>query len=195
MPSSLQGDKCVDRILLILDLDETLIFGSETPLADRAPDFHVGPFSIYKRPYLSQFLETVGDWFDLAVWSSASSQYVLGISDQLFAQGPRPRFVWACDRCTRRYHPELQEHFYAKNLRKVRKLGVPLERILMIDDSPAKLWQNYGNHIAVRPFTGDPGDTELRDLLPFLSNLRDAPNVRRVEKRFWRRGVGQRSQD
>ena len=96
------------------------------------------------------------------------------------------RFVWSCERCTRRYHPELQEHYYAKDLSKVRRLGFELERILIVDDSPEKLAKHYGNHIQVAPFTGDESDHELRDLLPFLDFLRTAENVRRIEKRFWR---------
>ena len=52
--------------LLILDVDETLIYGSEHEL-DRSADFRVGPFHIYRRPYLDSFLKTMSDWFSLAV--------------------------------------------------------------------------------------------------------------------------------
>lgn len=177
--------------LLILDVDETLVYASDQPIA-RSPDFYVGPFHVYRRPYLVEFVAAVSQWFDLAVWSSASSSYVQGIVENVFGPSNALRFVWSCERCTRRYHPELQEHYYAKNLSKVRKLGFELERILMLDDSPEKLAQHYGNHIRVTPFTGDESDRELRHLLPFLDSLRNAENVRRVEKRFWRqyRAVG-----
>ena len=66
-------------------------------------------------------------------------------------------------------------------------MGFDLDHVLMVDDSPEKLQENYGNHILVREFTGDLADTELRDLLPFLDSLRSVENVRRVEKRNWRR--------
>jgi TFIIF-interacting CTD phosphatase-like protein len=149
-------------------------------------DFQVGPYHVYRRPFLGEFVAAASGWFDLAVWSSASASYVDEVVQNVFGVPNALRFVWACDRCTRRYHPELQEPYYAKNLSKLRKLGFALERILMVDDSPEKLAQHYGNHIRVSPFTGNESDTELRDLLPFLESLRTIENVRQVEKRFWR---------
>jgi RNA polymerase II subunit A small phosphatase-like protein len=180
-----RGLFCVSKQLLILDVDETLIYANEKPL-DRPADFHVGPFSVYRRPFLSEFVAAVSEWFDIAVWSSASGAYVQGVVNGVFGADNRLRFVWSCERCTRRFHPELQEYFYAKNLSKLRKFGYALERVLMVDDSPEKLLQHYGNHIRVRPFVGDESDSELHDLLPFLDSLRMVENVRRVEKRYWR---------
>ncbi len=51
-------EKIESKPLLILDLDETLIFGSEDRL-HREADFRVGPFFLYKRPFLDQFLKSV----------------------------------------------------------------------------------------------------------------------------------------
>ena len=42
--------------LLILDLDETLIFATERPLT-READFRVGPYHVYGRPGLADFLD------------------------------------------------------------------------------------------------------------------------------------------
>ncbi len=56
------------RSLLILDLDETLIWATEEAL-DQAPDFEVGPYSVYKRPGVAEFLATAMQWFELAVWT------------------------------------------------------------------------------------------------------------------------------
>ena len=171
--------------LLILDVDETLVYADEKPLA-RAAAFRVGPYHVYRRPFLREFIAAVAESFDLAVWSSASGSYVRGVVENVIGLPNELRFVWACGRCTRRYHPETQEHYYAKNLSKLRRLGFQLERVVMVDDSPEKLARHYGNHIRVTPFTGDESDHELRDLLPFLESLRGAENVRRIEKRFWR---------
>ena len=173
-------------LLLILDIDETLVFGTECPLPNREPDFRAGPYAIYRRPHLDAFLNAIGQNFDLAVWSSASASYVREIVSALFPDLTRLRFVWSCERCTQKYDPEFQETYYAKNLDKVRKLGFPLERILIVDDSPEKVSQHYGNHIRVLPFTGDPNDRELQQLLPYLISIRDVENVRKIEKRHWR---------
>lgn len=173
--------------LLILDLDETLVFATEEALS-RPGDFLVGRYTVYRRPYLLAFLETVSEWYDLAVWSSGSPTYVAEIVERVFPSRESLHFVWASDRCTVRLHPELRDYYWVKDLKKVKRAGHRLERVLMLDDTPSKLERQYGNLLPVRPFTGDPDDTELRDVLPFLERLRDEENLRRIEKRFWRSG-------
>ena len=48
--------------------------------------------------------------------------------------------------------------------------------------------RNYGNHLRLHRFEGDPEDRELRDVLPFLDWLREQENFRTIEKRNWRDG-------
>ncbi len=178
----------MSRPLLILDLDETLVYATAEPRPDLGdPDFRVAAFAVYRRPHLAEFLRAVGGWYDLAVWSSASGPYVAALVGGLFPDPSSLRFVWSCERCTRRFHPEAQEYDWFKDLKKVKRAGFALERVLMIDDTPAKLERNYGNHLRVHPFEGQPEDTDLRDLLPFLERLRTVENLRSVEKRQWRR--------
>lgn len=74
------------QILLILDLDETLIFANEEPLG-RSHDFVVGPYSVYRRPYLAQFLDSCSACFRLAVWSSASDDYVRAVVGRILPPG------------------------------------------------------------------------------------------------------------
>lgn len=180
----------MDKQLLILDLDETLIHGALERL-DRDSEFCVASFFVYKRPFLDEFLHTVLEWFDVAVWSSASPLYVQAVVQQVFPESASLRFVWANDRCVRRLDLEQFEYYWVKDLKKVKRLGFPLERVLMIDDSPRKLQRHYGNVLRVRPFLGDAADAELRHVLPFLDSLRGVENVRVVEKRHWRAFGGQ----
>ncbi len=172
--------------LLILDLDETLIYASERPLA-HLPDFRAGPYLVYKRPYVDDFLKACQEWFEVAVWTSASPSYAAEIVEALFPYPPS--FVWASDRCTQAYDPERGEHFSVKNLRKVKPRGYRLEQIIVIDDTAEKHQQNYGNLVRVREWTGDLEDTELMLLLSYLQELRKADNIRIVEKRQWRTGL------
>lgn len=65
------GRSAADRHLLILDLDETLIYATEEPLVHPC-DFEVAPCCVYRRPFLAEFVEAAFAWFDVAVWSSAS---------------------------------------------------------------------------------------------------------------------------
>jgi len=72
-------------------------------------------------------------------------------------------------------------------LKKVRRAGFELERVLVVDDSPEKLERNYGNIVVVSEFIGDPADRELLELADYLSELADEGDFRRIEKRAWRK--------
>lgn len=172
--------------LVILDLDETLIYATEH-LLNYPPDFQVGLFLVYKRPYLDAFLAACQDWFEVGVWTSASPSYAAGIVDVIFPY--TPAFVWAGDRCTQAYDPERGERFSVKSLRKVKQQGYRLEQIIMVDDTAEKHHQNYGNLVQVSEWTGNLADTELLLLMSYLQELRMAANIRAIEKRQWRSQV------
>jgi RNA polymerase II subunit A small phosphatase-like protein len=171
--------------LLVLDLDECLIYGTESPL-QRVADFRVGPFHVYRRPHLCEFLEGVAARYELAIWSSGTSDYVGDIARAICPSGSQWQFVWARDRCIQRPDPETMEINYLKDLKKVARLGYALERILFVDDSPEKLSRNYGNAVYVKPFVGAADDAELPLLLSYLNSIRDTENFRSLEKRGWR---------
>ncbi|WP_254512628.1 HAD family hydrolase [Anatilimnocola floriformis] len=173
--------------LLILDLDETLIHARESPL-QRPPDFEAGPFAVYQRPMLREFLAAVAQQYRLAIWSSASADYVTVIVERM-APPVELDFVWSRSRCTPRYHLELMERYWVKDLKKVKRLGFDLSRVLMVDDTPSKLERNFGNAVYVRPFEGDATDEELPRLATYLLSLAECADFRRVEKRGWRSRV------
>lgn len=186
--------RSIDRTLLILDLDETLIYASEVAL-DRPSDFEVFGYHVYRRPFLAEFLEEVQRDFDLAVWSSASDPYVAAVVDRIFPDPSKLHFVWGRSRATLRrastdgsgYMLDPWDHLhYLKPLTKVRRVGWRLERVLIVDDTPEKCARNYGNAIYPRPFEGSLNDTELKLLGAYLLSISGEPNVRRIEKRRWR---------
>jgi TFIIF-interacting CTD phosphatase-like protein len=178
-----------DRKLLVLDLDETLLYATETPLS-RAADFRVGPYHVYRRPHLDPFLAGCFDRFEVAVWTSSSPLYAWEVVRSVFPFPERLAFVWASDRCTQAFCPETYRHFWRKPLRKLTRRGYARERLIAVDDSPEKWHQSYGNLVRVRPYFGDPADGELPLLLRYLERLADVEDVRAVEKRFWRSEVG-----
>ena len=183
------------KILLILDLDETLIHATATKLGDDFA-FQLYHYYVYKRPGLEAFLVACAEKFDLAVWSSASDDYVKQVVERVFPAAIKPVFVWGRSRCTPLVAPPVDEHGYynldgfshyeyAKLLKKVRRLGYSLQRVLIVDDTPAKVRNCYGNAIYPTPFLGDPADRELLLLTQYLHALHDAENVRSIEKRQW----------
>jgi RNA polymerase II subunit A small phosphatase-like protein len=172
--------------LLVLDIDETLVYSTTTPLA-YPPDFAVFDFDIYKRPHLDTFLETCASWFPIAIWTSAGDDYTISVLEHILPKGLQPIFVFTCQRCViRPCYGEDQPYFFIKPLNKVVKYGYPLDRIIIVDDSPETYQRNYGNGIPIAKYEGDRDDEELLHLLIYLEKLGTSKNIRKIEKRYWR---------
>ena len=69
------------RPLLILDLDETLLWA--TPNEPPTHDFRAFHYYVTKRPHLDVFLASAFDWFDVAVWTSSGEHYAEAVVDRL----------------------------------------------------------------------------------------------------------------
>ena len=174
--------------LLILDLDETLIYGADREKT-LSCDFRVGPFYIYKRPHLDEFLHGVGKYYQLAIWSSASWDYVSAIAQHILPPNLNWAFVWSRERCTTKRNLETFETEYIKDLRKAKRLGYNLAQVLIVDDTRQKVARQYGNAIYVSKFEGDYNDAELPLLLEYLKKLTNFNNFRSIEKRGWRHKI------
>ncbi|KOY86077.1 phosphoprotein phosphatase [bacterium 336/3] len=189
----------MNKILLILDLDETLIHASKVLIHDNY-DFKVFHYYVYKRPFLDEFIKTCSENFQLAIWSSASDDYVIEIVKNIIPHHIPLAFVWGRSRCTPIISPQIDEygyynldvtsHYeYAKKLFKVKRKGYDLKRVLIVDDTPAKVANNYGNAIYSKEFKGEKDDKELTILSKYLLYLKDEQSVRTIEKRNWRRQI------
>ncbi|QRN98024.1 HAD family hydrolase [Archangium violaceum] len=184
-----------DKILLVLDLDETLIHASDERL-ERAEDFRLFDYFVYVRPHVERFLLECAAHFRLAVWSSASDDYAAQVVKKIFPPELRLEFIWGRSRCTFSLDHQLVQmagyldpsnHYnYVKKLHKLKRKGYRLERVLIVDDTPQKCGHNYGNAIYVSEYKGAEHDDELLHLSRYLATLADAINVRVLEKRHWR---------
>ena len=107
--------------------------------------------------------------YTLAIWSSASDDYVEAIVKHIIPPQFKLAFVWGGSRCVQKrnlYVDDLgyyQEEHYAdyysqKPLKKVKRLGYSLDHILIVDDTPRKEQQNYGNAIYPNPYYGSVED-------------------------------------
>jgi Dullard-like phosphatase family protein len=178
----------VEQALLILDLDETLIWASEEEPSDGC-DFRVPPYFVKKRPHLEEFLGRTRKWYQLAVWTSSTEAYARQIVEHAIGDSLGLSFIWTRSQCTAKIDEETHEPYFAKNLKKVKRKGFSLERVLIMDDSPEKVRRSFGNHLPILRYEGQPDDRELLDVLPFLDWLKDQDNFRRIEKRAWRKVV------
>lgn len=177
-------ESSLPRKLLVLDLDETLVHATEDRL-EHPEDFCVGPYFVYRRPYLSEFLEVVHSHFDVAVWTASGERYAAQVIEQIFAPG-KLKFVWSSQRCTTARDWVTGHYTTIKNLSKLKRQGYALESIIAVDDTPSKYARSFGNLVTVREFVGSRDDTELRLLAKYLHTLLPVENVRAVEKRGWR---------
>lgn len=173
-------------ILVILDLDETLVHVTHDQL-EHEPDFQVGEYFVYKRPHLDWFLSGLSQHFRVAIWSAGGDEYVEQVVAQIRPADVEFEFVWGQSRCTTKMDFERQEQCHHKQLKKLRRRGYRLEQVLIVDDTPQKLIQNYGNAIYIQSFEGDQQDHELKKLFEYLTSLKDVTNVRLLEKRHWHR--------
>ena len=85
--------------LLILDLDESLVFATKVKMP-QAEDFRVGQYFVYKRPGLDAFIAFCFDYFKVAVWTSSHSTYAKEVIERIFERPEQLEFVWARERCT-----------------------------------------------------------------------------------------------
>lgn len=195
----------MEPILVVLDLDETLIHaedGESEVHPDLSPDFYSYGHPVYKRPGVHEFVEGVLDEFRIAVWTSAAGDYASVIVDHLFGQRRHElEFLWSRSHCTQKStarmfdealntEPHLlmgwQPYHWTKEIRKIRRRGYKVDRVVAVDDTPQKWASSYGNLVRVPEWKAeDPEDNVLERLLPYLRWLNEQPNVRRVEKRGW----------
>ncbi len=171
--------------LLILDLDETLIYAAEDDLGF-PPDFQFDKYLVYKRPFLEEFLVDISDHYTIGIWSSADDQYVAEIVNAVKPASVEFEIIWGRSRCSLKRDRAFDDYYYDKPLSKLKNKGFNIERILIVDDSPEKTKSNYGNAIYIKAYSGDNADEELRLLYSYLLSIKNQENVRTIEKRGWR---------
>lgn len=183
------GQSFFDK-LLVLDIDGTLIYSTEKKL-DREHDFEVGSYYVYKRPGVDCFLENCLKWFEIGVWTSATLDYTQEIIRNLFGDIRKLSFLWCREKCTPRINNDensltFRSRYYVKDLKKLKKKGYPLKKIIVVEDSHKAVRRNYGNAVIVREYRGRADDDELFRLSDYLQILGPVENVREIEKRNWR---------
>jgi len=156
--------------LVIFDLDETLVHACLEPLAQPA-DLRFADYFIYIRPYAADLVKFASAKFSVAVWSSASPEYVEFISNALFGDRHALLFRWDVQKCVQKVDSRTNGYVYIKDLRKVMKHGYQVEEIVIVDDSPEKIQRQPRSHLVVKPFYGDKQDKELHSVITKLGEL------------------------
>ncbi|XP_075870151.1 carboxy-terminal domain RNA polymerase II polypeptide A small phosphatase 1-like isoform X2 [Nelusetta ayraudi] len=161
------------KICVVIDLDETLVHSSFKPV-DNADfiipveiDGTVHQVYVLKRPHVDQFLQRMGELFECVLFTASLSKYADPVSDLLDKRGAfRSRlFRESC---------VFHRGNYVKDLS---RLGRDLNKVIIIDNSPASYIFHPDNAVPVVSWFDDTSDTELLDLIPFFERLSRADDV------------------
>lgn len=165
-----------DKPCLVLDLDETLVHSSFSPI-DGA-DFEI-PLNmqgethtvfVKKRPGVDNFLSIVCESFEVVVFTASLALYANPVMDLL-------------DPFCRVHGRLYREHCvyvggcYVKD---IAKLGRDLKRIIIIDNSPLSYAFQPENAIPIDSFFTDDDDRELEKILALLEKAKDLQDVRNL---------------
>ncbi|GAA5856644.1 hypothetical protein JCM8547_005907 [Rhodosporidiobolus lusitaniae] len=171
LSEDLKGRKC-----LVLDLDETLVHSSFKMVhqadyvvpVEIENQFH--NVYVIKRPGVDGFLKAMGEIYEVVVFTASLSKYADPVLDQLDVH----RVV---------KHRLFRESCYNNKgnyVKDLSQLGRPMEECIIIDNSPASYVFHPNNAVPISSWFNDPHDTELTDLVPFLTDLGMVDDVRAV---------------
>ncbi|KAJ2955055.1 hypothetical protein NQZ79_g8884 [Umbelopsis isabellina] len=161
---------------LVLDLDETLIHSSFKFISN--PDYIV-PVEIenqyhnvyvLKRPGVDEFLRRMGELYEIVVFTASVAKYADPVLDILDIHKVINHRLCR-DAC---YN---HKGTYVKDLS---QLGRNLASTMILDNSPASYIFHTSNAVPVSTWFNDPHDTELTDLIGFLTDLTAIDDVTQV---------------
>ena len=133
---------------LVLDLDETLIHYNCKNKVNQ----------ILLRPHVHHFLEEMGKYFEIIIFTAAQQDYADWVIDRL-DKGKNVSYRLY------RHHT----YFYNNaNIKDLALIGRDLERTLIVDNIQENFHFQKHNGISVRSWFNDPNDTVLLRLIPLL---------------------------
>lgn len=165
-----------DRICLVLDLDETLVHSSFSPI-DSA-DFQiplemqgeVHTVYVKKRPGVDDFLKKASQWYEIVVFTASLALYANPVMDLLDPHNLVQLRLY-------REHCVLIGGCYVKD---IAKLGRDLKRTFIIDNSPLSYILQPENAIPISAFFTDENDRELDKTLALLEQAKNMKDVRKA---------------
>ena len=148
--------KNLKNYTLVLDLDETIIHFKVNPNNDSEGVLRV-------RPGIFEFLETLGKYYEIIVFTAATQDY----ADLLIDAIEENKIYF--DYRLYRQHAVIIDNDFVKDLN---RLGRPLDKIIIVDNMPQNFRLQKENGINIKAFWGeDPYDTALIELTSILVNI------------------------
>ncbi|XP_078727068.1 carboxy-terminal domain RNA polymerase II polypeptide A small phosphatase 1-like isoform X2 [Lampetra fluviatilis] len=142
------------RICVVIDLDETLVHSS---------------FKVYvlKRPHVDEFLKRMGELFECVLFTASLAKYADPVADLLDK--------WGVFRA--RLFRESCVFHHGNYVKDLSRLGRELNKVIIIDNSPASYIFHPDNAVPVVSWFDDMTDMELLDLVPLFEGLSKVDDI------------------
>lgn len=163
----------MNKKCMVIDLDETLVHSSFKPIANAdfiVPveiDGTVHQVYVLKRPHVDEFLEKMGELYECVLFTASLATYADPVADLL-------------DKCNvfrARLFRESCVYHRGNYVKDLNKLGRDLQKILIVDNSPASYIFHPDNAVPVKSWFDDATDSELLDLIPLFEKLSKVDSV------------------
>lgn len=195
-PATAAQSAVVGKLLVVLDLDETLVCAYET---SSLPSFvrkqaieaglscfeleciseekdvegepKVNHVTVFERPGLREFLEQISEFADLVLFTAGLEGYARPLVDKIDVDN---RFTY------RLYRPATVSTEYREHVKDLLSISKDLCRIVLVDNNPFSFLLQPLNGIPCVPFSaGQPYDEQLLGvILPLLKRLSLQKDVR-----------------
>jgi len=165
------------NIMLVLDLDETLVHSKLQPCDNfdftLQVFFNMEDHTVYvrRRPHLEMFLHLVAQMFEVVIFTASESVYAEPLLDKL---DPDRKLI------SRRFYRESCTFSNGSYTKDLTIFGVDLAKVVIVDNTPQVFQLQVNNGIPIKSWFDDPADVELMELLQFLATLVDAKDVRPI---------------
>ncbi|XP_037106014.1 CTD small phosphatase-like protein 3 isoform X1 [Syngnathus acus] len=165
---------------LVVDLDETLMFGSLNVIDNAEYTFQTAfqdhQYKVYVilRPHVKEFLQSVAKAYELFVYTCAKREYAEKILDILDPQRKLFRHRLYQDECS------CVLGHYVKDLG---VLGRDLTKTVVLDNAPHTYPNHLMNTLPIKSWSGESDDRELQKLIPYMEKLSAAEDFREVLKK------------
>ena len=168
------------RLLLLLDLDHTLIDAHNGSPRDRVDFKMYGAYGIAHRPYAPQFLDFAFQHFRVGVFTARPEEDAMEIVRGFgYERRDFAAFLTEQD-CDFTHGDSLP--VYVKDLE---AHGFDLATTLIVDDVPEGGARNADNLITIDPYDNRHHDEELWRLMHYLDTIKDVGDVTDVDKSRW----------